>query len=103
MALVSVYRSSSAKYVLGTKTFTLPTQDNGEKEKLFHRNTPRIITEYDFEKKSVSHDRRGIELSKGVNNRHLAGGQNHCLGLDGQHNSIEGWGREALFSPFEGG
>ncbi|CAH3160043.1 unnamed protein product [Porites lobata] len=44
MALVSVYRSSSAKYVLGTKTFTLPTQDNGKREKLFHRNTLRIIT-----------------------------------------------------------
>ena len=33
MASVSVYRSS-AKYVLGTKTLTLPTQDTGY---MYHR------------------------------------------------------------------
>ena len=44
---------------------------------------PKELAYIDTLKWPIEYPKGGIELSKGVNNRHLAGWQNHCLGLDG--------------------
>ena len=50
---------------------------------MFTEMNPEELGEISMLKWSIGYPEGGIELSKGVNTRHLTSGQNHYLGLGG--------------------